>query len=274
MLKITDDGYLLPQIQALLGSHVLSSGTTQPMLIRGVDMNTGERNRFVVKFMNAPRMSLRAACCEILGVWIGKELGLNVVEPVLIHIGNEFVETIVGRDGYQNARNSVGINFGSVFVEGYSELVNGKVALSNILLEEAKDIFAFDMFISNSDRGAGKPNVLTNGEKFLVYDHELAFSFVMLLPFLRNKTPWILGDAEREMYEKHHFYPYLRNTQIDFHEFTERFLLIDHYFWERVSKFMPIEWKIEQIEDVKNYLRAIMEHKEIFAEQLKKVLLT
>jgi hypothetical protein len=37
---------------------------------------------------------------------------------------------------------------------------------------------------------------------------------------------------------------------------------------------MPIEWQTEQIEDVKNYLRAITEHRKIFAEQLKKVLLT
>ncbi|MEA5427329.1 HipA family kinase [Arcicella lustrica] len=274
MLKITDTNYSLPNIMALSGSHVLTSGTTQPMLIRGVDIDSGARNQYVVKFMKAPRMSPSSACYEILGVWIGKELGLNVSEPVLVNINQEFVDSIAGRNGYQNARNSIGINYGSVYVEGYMELPNGKSLLSSQLLEEAKQIFAFDMFISNADRGAGKPNVLTNGNNFMIYDHELAFSFIMLLPFLRNKTPWVLGEAEREMYEKHHFYPYLRNSNIDFNEFTERFLEIDDYFWKRVSKFIPNEWYSEQIQEIKEYLKVITEHRKTFAEQLTKVLLT
>jgi hypothetical protein len=89
--KITDPEYSLPQIQALSGMRVLSTGTTEPMLIRGVDMNTGSRGQFVVKFTKGPRMSTTSACFETLGVWIGKELGLNVVEPVIIHIGQDFV---------------------------------------------------------------------------------------------------------------------------------------------------------------------------------------
>lgn len=274
MLKITDSNYSLPKIHALLGSHVLSTGTTEPMLIRGVNVDSGERNKYVVKFMQSPRMSPRSACFEILGAWIGKELGLDTIEPVVINISQEFVETLMGRAGYQNARSSLGLNFGSVYLEGYSELISGKNLLSNQLLEQAQQIFAFDMFISNSDRGAGKPNVFTNGEKFVIYDHELAFSFIMLLPFLRNKTPWILGEAEREMYEKHHFYSYLRNTQIDFNEFTERFFEINNYFWQRVNQLMPPEWFSEQIEEIKDYLNAITEHRKVFAEQLTKVLLS
>lgn len=274
MLKITDNEYSLPQIHALSGSHVLSTGTTEPMLIRGVNMDSGERDRYVIKFMKAPRMSPNAACCEILGVWIGKELGLNVTEPVVIHVSQDFADTLMGRNGYQNARNSLGINYGSVYVDGYLELINGKNLLTNHLLEQAQNIFAFDMFISNADRGAGKPNVLTNGENFMIYDHELAFSFIMLLPFLRNKTPWILGEAEREMYEKHHFYTYLKNSQVDFYEFTERFLNINDYFWDRVKQFMPPEWFTEQVEVIRSYLGAITEHRKMFAEQLTKVLLT
>ena len=43
MLKITDNSYTLPQIKALAGIHVMSTGTTEPMLIRGVDMDSGAR---------------------------------------------------------------------------------------------------------------------------------------------------------------------------------------------------------------------------------------
>lgn len=272
--KITDAKYILPQIQALSATRVLSTGTTEPMLIRGVDMDSGSRGQFVIKFTKGPRMSTTSACFETLGVWIGKELGLNVVEPTVVHVEQDFVDTIAGRDGFQNARNSIGINYGCTYVEGYMELIDGRAFLSKNLISEAQNIFAFDMFISNSDRGAGKPNVLTNGHNFLIYDHELAFSFIMLLPFLRNKTPWILGDAEKEMYNKHHFFSHLRHTKIDFFEFTERFTKIDNHFWGRVSELMPIQWQGSHIEDIKLYLSLITDHRGIFAKQLEQTLLT
>lgn len=270
MLKITDKDYSLPYIEALDCFGVIESGTTKPMKIKGVDTTTGNRGHYVVKFMNSTRMDIRATCREILGLWIGNELGLNMVEPVAINISQEFVETIRGKDGFKSAQNSVGLNFGSVYVEGYSELITGK-PLPKQLVMEANDVFAFDMFISNADRGAGKPNVLTNGKDLLLYDHELAFSFVLLLPFLQNKTPWILGDGEKEMYQNHYFYPYLNETNTDFNQFTERFLKIDGYFWERVYELLPKEWYSDDIETIKNYLDSITKHKEIFAEQLQKI---
>lgn len=273
MLKITERDYTLPQVQALLGVEVLSTGSTEPMLIRGVDMDSGLRNRYVVKFMGSPRMNNISACHELLGSWIGKQLGLNVAEPAIIHVGDTFVQTMQGRNGFLNARNSIGINYGCIYYEGYAELVSGKALLSNQLLEQAQDIFAFDIFISNSDRGAGKPNVLSNGEIFLLYDHELAFSFVMLLPFLRSKTPWILGENERELIEKHHFFPYLRLSAIDFNEFTSRFLALDDYFWTRVNEFIPPGWFGNHLYEIRSYLDAIIEHKETFAEELAKTLL-
>lgn len=273
MLKITEEDYTLPQVQALLGEKVLSTGSTEPMLIRGVDMISGTRRQYVVKFMGSPRMNHISSCHELLGSWIGMQLDLNMAEPAIIHIGEDFVRTMQGRNGYQNARNSIGMNYGCVYYEGYAELVSGKALLSNQLLDQAQDVFAFDMFISNADRGAGKPNVLSNGENFLLYDHELAFSFIMLLSFARNKTPWILGDSERELIEKHHFYPYFKLSTIDFNEFTNRFLALDDYFWTRVREFIPTPWFGKHIDEIRDYLDAIINHKETFAEELAKTLL-
>ena len=268
MLKITDKNYIFPHIHALECYGVLESGTTKPMMIKGVDMKHGTRGHYVVKYKNATRMDIRATCREVLGCWIGIELGLNMVEPVAIDIKQELVDLLKNKDGYLSAQNSIGLNFGSKYVEGYNELITGK-PLTEIQINEAKEIFAFDMFISNADRGPGKPNVLSNGNNFILFDHELAFSFVLLLPFLQNKTPWILGDGEREMYKKHYFYPYLKSINIDFYDFTQRFIKIDDYFWKRVQEFLPSEWHTDDLEIIKNYLNAIIKHKEIFAEQLQ-----
>lgn len=130
------------------------------------------------------------------------------------------------------------------------------------------------MYISNADRGAGKPNILTNGKNFKLLDHELAFSFVLLLPFLRSKTPWLLTEAEREMYEKHYFYSILKDNEINFKEFTDKLSRIDDYFWKRVYEFMPFEWQTDDIEVIKNYLDLISKNKQHFSDTLSTVLLT
>lgn len=277
MLKITETCYSLPQIYALSASHVLESGTTEPMLIHGVDTNTGERGQYVVKYMNNPRMSIRSACFELWGAWIGRQVGINIAEPVIVNISSEFANSLIGRKGYQNTIKSVGLNFGTKYKAGMMELVNGKFFIDNKLLRQAENIFAFDMFISNADRGAGKPNVLTDGEKFMIYDHELAFSFTSLLPFLRNKTPWIISEGEREMYEKHHFFAYLKNKQVDFTNFVNELLNINDEFWDSVKHFTPNDWLLKHIddfEDIKSYLNTIILNKNTFSEELTRILLT
>lgn len=277
MLKITNTSYLLPEIYALRASHVLESGTTEPMLIHGVNATTGERGQYVVKYINNPRMSIRSACFELWGAWIGNQIGINVAEPVIISISAEFANTLLGRQGYQNALKSIGLNFGTLYNAGMMELVNGKFFLENNLIEQAENIFAFDMLISNADRGAGKPNVLSNGDKFMIYDHELAFSFTSIISFYRNKAPWIIGETEREMYEKHHFFPYLRNRQIDFSNFVAQLSNINEDFWNSVERLTPNGWFInckDEFNDIKSYLNAIISNKETFSEELTRILLT
>jgi len=274
-MKITDTTYRLPTIEALNAFGVMESGTTQPMKIRGVDMETGLKDNYVVKFVHGNRMSERASALELLGAWMATELDLPVIEPVLIHISQAFTNTISG-SGYQAALKSIGLNFGSRFQEGFSMLVKSPSLISNHLEWSAVDIFAFDQFISNADRShkpEQKPNVLSDGNRFLLLDHELAFSFVSLLPFLRNKTPWIPGALEREMIEGHIFYKYLRQKEYDFKPFVEKLCCFDAYFWERVRTFMPDSWKGNFLQDIQSYLDPIIENREIFAEQLTILLL-
>jgi hypothetical protein len=84
VIKITNDTYFLPTIEALLGINELGSGTTKPMLIRGVCRTTQEKSDYVVKYRNAPRMSVESSCRELLASFIAMELDMNVAEPALI----------------------------------------------------------------------------------------------------------------------------------------------------------------------------------------------
>jgi hypothetical protein len=272
-LKLTAPDYYLPQIEATMSAMVMESGTTKPMLIKGIDIMSGERGKYVVKFVNSTRMTASACARELLGAWIGTELGLNMIESVLVNVTQDFVNTLRGQDGFLAAQNSIGLNFGSKYVVGYSELVVGRPIPRSIDNELLKEIFAFDMFISNADRGAGKPNLLTNGKDFLLFDHELAFSFIYSLPFLRNKTPWIFGDAERDMFKKHYFYNYLKGTNIDFEAFTEQFRIIDDQFWSKALSLIPEAWQTDELQVIKDYLKLISDNHKTFSEELKRILL-
>lgn len=275
-MKLTDKGYRLPIIEALGGFGLMESGTTQPMRIRGVDVETGSRDHFVVKFRNGNRMSEKACAFELIGAWMAMELDIPVVEPVLVNIGEEFTSTILGKPGYTSAIKSVGINFGSRYREGYSMLVKSPSIVPNTMESMARNIFTFDQFISNADRShnpAQKPNVLSDGNQYLILDHEMAFSFLSLLSFLRNKTPWLLGPSENEMLIGHIFYPYLRQRAHDFKPFCERLVCFNDEFWSKANSFMPDSWKGDFLLEIQSYLGSITENKETFAEELTKHLL-
>lgn len=280
MQKITDTNYTLPYVQALAGNGLMDSGTTEPMKVRGVNTQTHDRGQFVVKYYNWGRMSAQASAFELLAAWMAAELEINALEPVVIDIQPNFVQTLMGSKGYQAASSSIGLNFGTKYVEGYSAPVIGKLKLNPALEQQAKMIFAFDMLIANADRinperkPAGKPNLLFNGDDILVLDHELSFTFTKIISFLRNKTPWIFNQGDIELYETHFFYNIFHRKTVDFTDFAQKLSVLNDHFWERVINFMPSEWQSDTIEEIKNHIDSIVNNKEIFSDQLSKILLT
>lgn len=273
-MKITDDGYRLPYIEAIASFGVMESGTTKPMAIRGIDQQSGEVGKFVVKFIKGHRMTGASSCRELLGCWIAKQLDIKVIEAVVVNISGDFANTIIGEPGYQATLKSIGYNFGSIYEEGYSEFPNRYFAPDGNMLEQMKLVFMFDMFIANADRGAGKPNILSNGKDLLLLDHELAFSFVDILSFLRTKTPWIFSNAEKELYQRHYLYPFLQGQDVDFDKICEKLQNIDESFWERVSQLMPLEWGDFKLNEIQSQLNAITSHHQIFSTELNKILLS
>ena len=269
MLKITDKDYFLPTIEALNGIRLLGTGTTQPMLIRGICTKTYEKSDYVVKYCNAPRMSIESSARELIAAFIARELELNVVEPAIINVSNDFVDTLRGNEGFKSASNSVGINFGCKFVTGMMEFLKNQ-QLSEKQFGEAERIFALDVFISNADRRKDKQNMLTDGEKVLIFDHELAFGFV--LDIIKNKTPWIISESDKTWIKNHYFYPSLKENDHNFDKFVDSFKVLDENFWVKSDVLMPSAWKSTQLDEIKSNLTSLVANKEIFLEQLCKVL--
>lgn len=271
VLKITNHEYFLPTIEALQGIKEFGSGTTNPMLIRGVCRTTTDKSDYVVKYRNSPRMSIESSCRELLAAFIANELGMNVAEPALINISPEFVDSLRGMDGYKNASNSIGINYGSkYFGQGFMEFIQNQ-QLNDNQYELAQQIFALDIFISNADRRKDKQNMLTDGEKIVIFDHELAFGFVM--DIIKNRTPWIISESDRTWIKNHFFYQALKSNEHNFDTFVESFEVLDSNFWNKANVLIPDEWKTGQLEDIKNNLTALITNKQIFLNELYKVLI-
>ena len=273
MNKLTDNDYRLPIIEALRPASRLFEGTTTPMGIWGSDRTTGERKEYVVKLQHGERMSPQSCSFELLGAWMAREVGLFAPEPVIVYISKEFVEqTLRGRDGYKAAYQSIGLNYGSVYEDGFTTTPAELMDKGETLFEQAKMLYVFDLFIANNDRGHKKPNVASDGEELLIFDHELAFSFIRIFPVLRNKTPWIFDDTDTELYRGHHFFNALRYNDIDFAEQVEKLTCFNQSFWDKAFSLMPEPWINDALADIQQHLTSILANKGAFAQTLNQTI--
>lgn len=272
-LKITHTDYKLYEVEALQGLEIMSSGANQPLLIIGVVKDTGEKLEFIVKFNAAERMGTASSrCFEYLGACMAKELDLLPAEPVIIEITQDFVDQSVGKDWWRNASNSVGLNYGCHFFKGGRNFAKGET-LSPKQYKEAQHIFAFDIFVCNADRCDLKPNMITDGENILIFDHELAFGFIFALFNEQNVTPWIIGLNDERWIKTHYFYPYLKGNMVEFEDFVNKFVNLDITFWSKIEANLPDIWKSDDhITTIKTRTQAFIQNRSLFIEQLKSIL--
>ncbi len=268
---ITDKEYQLYTIEALDSFGLVDGGTTFPLSIRGVNTTTGERGQYILKWRNANRLSAQSMTNELLGAWISTELGIHCVTPVLINISEDFVNKIMtGQEGYKAAAQSIGINFGSEYIPGLFPFVNQFRADDDRHINQAIMVFMFDMFVDNSDRGQGKPNLFYQDERYIVLDHEMIFSFLEIL-LGQNVSPWIIKD-DMELYHKHPLLPYLKNVVPNVKSCVEQLTKLDNHFWDAVMKWLPKECNSDNISKIKSRLDGIISNRDIFAEQISLII--
>jgi hypothetical protein len=270
MIKITNKEYFLPTIDALTRIERMSSGATQPLLLRGVCTKTGLKNDYVTKFRSSARMSNEASARELIAAFIAMQLGLQVAEPVLINITPEFTDTLVNKNEHRVASDSSGLNFGCRYLAGYREFIIGQ-KLNDNQYEVAQNIYAFDVFISNPDRRIDKQNMLTDGNNVLIFDHELAFSFIMAIT--KSPSPWLISPADLNWIKNHFFYNILKEFKPNFANFVENLSGLNSDFWAKLTDLIPNAWTTYQIGQIQTNLQSIVENRKYFLEQLNLSLL-
>lgn len=271
MPKITEPDYFLPSVQAIEAGRILTSGRTRPMLIRGVCTQTGIKDEYVVKLKGSPEMFADACMNELIGSFIAAELNLNIPSPATVEISPELLEIMTGHGNYNFASQSLGLNFGTIYKEGYLEIIAGQ-KLSADLKEKLYDIFAFDILVGNPDRRIDKPNFLSNGKDFLIYDHELAFSFTQILSFARNPQPWLIPLAEMDWISRNYCFTQLKGKPFDFSSFVTRLEGLNENFWTIADKLIPSEWKTSNYLVIKDHINSIVANSQVFIQELNRIL--
>lgn len=269
MKKITSDDYFVPVIEALQVIKVFGTGTTSPLLIRGICTTTFKKDDYVIKLKGGPRMSIEASSREMIASFIATELDLNVPEAALINLSSEFASTVNSMGIYSHVINSLGLNFGTKYESGLIEFVRNPY-LNESQLKQAEEIFAFDTFISNPDRRIDKQNMLTDGNKILIFDHELAFSFVLYL--FKNQTPWIFNEVDNDWIKRHFFYSTLKGNNHTFDNFVQKFTALNQNFWNKVKDLLPQEWKTNQVNQIQQTISEMVYNKEKLLEELYRIL--
>ena len=216
-------------------------------------------------------MSVEAFERELLGCFAAWQVGLHAVNPVQIDVSSQFLGLMRGREEYSLISRSLGRNFGSQYQGGLREFINGQ-PLTSAELEQAQLIFAFDVLINNVDRNALKQNMLTNGQHIMLLDHELAFSFTKVLPFLRSQQPWLLEEVDvREWIQRHYFFPQLRGRRFDFTTLAPQLLRLDADFWQAARRHTPGAWQTTQVADIEAYISQVLAHVSDFTQELNRV---
>jgi hypothetical protein len=147
----------------------LREGGSLPALVEADDLGL-----YVLKFTGAGQGRL-ALAAEIIAGGIGRALGLNVPELVLVELDAALGRNEPDAEIRQLLRASVGVNLGMDFLPG--SVMFDPAAGDAAGPELASTAVWFDAFVTNVDRTARNPNLLCWHKSLYFIDHGAALYF-------------------------------------------------------------------------------------------------
>jgi hypothetical protein len=260
-------GRMIQKLTAVQFTRFMTSGRTSPALCSCEDESGVAAGEYVVKLRGAVQQ--RGLLNELLGAKLATHFGLSSPIPALIVLEPAMIELMASTDPSKadKVRGSTGLNFGSQELIGYSTWPVDK-DVPHVMRGAAVDTFAFDALVQNPDRVHSNPNLLTKGDTIMVFDHEIAFSF--LRDIFPSPTPWKL---DRQGYLINHvFYRQLKAQQIDLTRFSANLMSLSGAVLEEIFADIPPEWNNEDGPSIRHHLLAVREHADEFADELRRFL--
>jgi hypothetical protein len=260
---------MIQMLHATQFQRFMTSGRTAPAIFGCEDASGTWAGEYVVKLRGGLDSGASGLMRELVGSRLATYFGMNTPEPAVIAIEPVLAELIAKAQSLHAVRilGSAGLNFGTRLVAGFSTWPVDKF-IPEAMWQTAADIFTFDALIQNPDRRYDNPNLFTRGDAVFVYDHEIAFSF--LLALLPSPTPWKL-DTQPYL-TNHVFYRKLKSKPIDITGFTELLSGFSDAQLSEVTADVPPEWNNGDVLKIESHLRAMRVHAEEFAEEVRRIL--
>lgn len=263
---------MVPRLIAAQLHKFTNTGRTSPAVI-GCEDEMGNRvGDVVVKLRGGLENGVTSLLCELLASRLASYFGLFVPDPALVVIDSDFAELVASHEvggpepkRAERIRNSIGLNFGSRLLIDISPWPVDK-AIPEAMWQGATEVFAFDGLVQNPDRRFDNQNLVTRGNDIFLFDHELAFSF--LLDILESATPWRL-DGQRYLGD-HVFYRRLRGKPIDLDGFTAGLAALPGPALDGILAEVPAEWNNENLAKIERHLRTVSAHAAEFADEVKR----
>lgn len=247
----------VPNVVATTYMMVNSSGRNRPCIFSCVNEDSLSEDYFV-KFHGAVGPLI---ICEFIGSLLGQALGVDIPPVAIVHIDEKMNSAIQDADARNKFQAKPGPHFGSRNIGQGFTVMNSGYSLTSDTIEQALDIFAFDMLIQNTDRSssgaAGNPNLLFKGNQLVAIDHEMSFSFINFLGEV--SFPWNL--RETNLPQRHIFYSQLykhaKNNTVSFDRFIQKLAGISPEYMDSVMQAIPPEWYNER------YVKKIAQHMDL-----------
>lgn len=171
----------MQELQLISVGDVISGGTTKPF--NAIALNSeGIADRYIVKAFTKRQIKQNASVAkEILVCELAKMFDINCSDYGIMNFTKNDISGIYPPD--RIAELDEGTKFCSNFAHQYAIFTP---ATSKAYLKgyEVVNIFAFDLFIHNLDRGGphNKPNLLINDDELMIIDHELSMPWAVNQP--------------------------------------------------------------------------------------------
>ncbi len=228
---------MIRHLKAVAFLRAMGSGRTRPCLMLCED-NEANQHEIIVKLKAGMELRETGLICELVASLLASDLGLPVPSPAIISIESDFVASIASQEFANLVGQSVGLNFGTTKLPpGLNTWLKDK-AIPARLRALAIEVFAFDLIAQNPDRRRDNPNIQWRGGDLYIYDHDLAFSFVV--PLIGWQPPWMEAGA---FVQEHIFYRGLIGAEFSLDRLVAAFATITNDRLQEYLGAVPDEWE-------------------------------
>ncbi len=264
---------MLPVLEAFALERVDFGGSSLPCIVSVKDENGNPlRDWYVIKIFSDHRRD--HTCKEVYASILAQHFELNTPEPALVYVGNALLNQLKKHEKYKNWKVTEGVFFASKYLIDAKSFTD-TVPLRKYEYWEIGNIFAFDVFIMNSDRQVGNPNLIVKNKNIYVIDHEYSMRVSKTFDDYLIKNHWdktIKEDNGGHLFRQH-LWQMSKKSKVTFDEFAENLRTLNlEKLYVHVEQLAEFEYGQLDIGNIVSYFADIKKNESKFLTLLDNLL--